>query len=165
MTHFLRRKKVFNKKIDVKKLRKQKHQWSIDYGFKQNFIRMATDFIQETAEELGYENSGKLAQLLDEVDSLAMQKLDDEEKMNTKQNRFKYLLDEYQNKVNRFDTLFRNYIAEENSTGKRFRVQLNTEQQYYSIYNEVDQPKTSFTTWTVDLDEFLRRFTIIEVKS
>ena len=85
--------------------------------------------------------------------------------MNSKINRFKFLLDEYQSKLNRFDTLFRNYIAEENSTGKRFRVQLNTEQQYYSIYNEVDQPKTSFTTWTVDLDEFLRRFTIIEVKS
>ena len=53
--------------------------------------------------------------------------------MNPKSMRFKHLLDEYQNKVNRFDTLFRNYIAEENSTGKRFRVQLKTEQQYNSI--------------------------------
>ena len=44
-----------------------------------NKILNATDFIQESAEELGYENTGTLAQLLDEIDALAMQKLEDEE--------------------------------------------------------------------------------------
>ena len=44
-----------------------------------NKILNATDFIQESAEELGYENTGTLAQLLDEIDALAMQKLEDED--------------------------------------------------------------------------------------
>ena len=39
----------------------------------------ATDFIQESAEELGLKDSGTLAHLLDELDALAMQKLEDEE--------------------------------------------------------------------------------------
>ena len=44
-----------------------------------NKILNATDFIQESAEELGYENTGTLAQLLDEIVALAMQKLEDED--------------------------------------------------------------------------------------
>ena len=44
-----------------------------------NKILNATDFIVESAEELGYENTGTLAQLLDEIDALAMQKLEDED--------------------------------------------------------------------------------------
>ena len=44
-----------------------------------NKILNATDFIQESAEELGYDNTGTLAQLLDEIDALAMQKLEDED--------------------------------------------------------------------------------------
>ena len=44
-----------------------------------NKILVATDFIQEVAEELGYDNSGTLAQLLDEVDTLAMARLEDDD--------------------------------------------------------------------------------------
>ncbi len=47
-----------------------------------NKILVATDFIQETAEELGYDNSGTLAQLLDEVDTLAMSILEEEDDLN-----------------------------------------------------------------------------------
>ena len=47
-----------------------------------NKILVATDFIQETAEELGYDNSGTLAQLLDEVDTLAMNTLEEEDDLN-----------------------------------------------------------------------------------
>ena len=42
-------------------------------------ILNATDFIQEAAEELGYDNLGSLAQLLDEVDTLALNTLDEED--------------------------------------------------------------------------------------
>ena len=44
-----------------------------------NKILIATDFIQESAEELGYEHSGTLGQLLDEVDTLAMNTLEEDE--------------------------------------------------------------------------------------
>ena len=44
-----------------------------------NKILIATDYIQESAEELGYEHSGTLGQLLDEVDALAMNTLEEEE--------------------------------------------------------------------------------------
>lgn len=44
-----------------------------------NKILIATDFIQESAEELGYEYLDTLGQLLDEVDSLAMNTLEEEE--------------------------------------------------------------------------------------
>ena len=44
-----------------------------------NKILIATDFVQESAEKLGYEHSGTLGQLLDEVDALAMNTLEEEE--------------------------------------------------------------------------------------
>ena len=44
-----------------------------------NKILIATDFIHESAEELGYEMLDTLGQLLYEVDSLAMEKLEEEE--------------------------------------------------------------------------------------
>ena len=44
-----------------------------------NKILTATDFIQESAEELGYDNTGTLAQLLDEIDALAMSTLDEDD--------------------------------------------------------------------------------------
>ena len=44
-----------------------------------NKILIATDFIQESAEELEYEHSGTLGQLLDEVDALAMATLEEVE--------------------------------------------------------------------------------------
>ena len=44
-----------------------------------NKILIATDFVQESAEALGYEMLDTLGQLLDEVDSLAMEKLEEEE--------------------------------------------------------------------------------------
>ena len=44
-----------------------------------NKILIATDFIQESAKELGYECLDTLGQLLDEVDSLAMNTLEEEE--------------------------------------------------------------------------------------
>jgi len=44
-----------------------------------NKILIATTFIQESAEELGYEYLDTLGQLLDEVDSLAMNTLEEEE--------------------------------------------------------------------------------------
>jgi hypothetical protein len=44
-----------------------------------NKILIATDFIQESAEKLGYDYLDTLGQLLDEVDSLAMNKLEEEE--------------------------------------------------------------------------------------
>ena len=43
-----------------------------------NKIIIATDFVKESAEELGYEHSGTLGQLLDEVDALAMNTLEEE---------------------------------------------------------------------------------------
>ena len=42
-------------------------------------ILNATDFIQEIAEEVGYDNTDTLAQLLDEVDTLALNTLDEED--------------------------------------------------------------------------------------
>jgi len=44
-----------------------------------NKILHATDIVAEASEELGYENDGVLCQLLDELDSLVMEKLDEEE--------------------------------------------------------------------------------------
>ena len=44
-----------------------------------NKILIATDFVQESAEALGYEMLDTLGQLLDEVDSLAMNTLEEEE--------------------------------------------------------------------------------------
>tara|TARA_R100000458_G_scaffold3682_1_gene2997 strand:+ start:423 stop:575 length:153 start_codon:yes stop_codon:yes gene_type:complete len=44
-----------------------------------NKILVTTDYLQEVAEELGYENSGTLAQLLDEIDTLAMNTLEEED--------------------------------------------------------------------------------------
>ena len=43
-----------------------------------NKILIATDFIQESAEELGYEHSGTLGQLLDELSTLAVNILEEE---------------------------------------------------------------------------------------
>ena len=44
-----------------------------------NKILVTTDYIQEAAEELGYDNTGTLAQLLDEIDALAMNTLEEED--------------------------------------------------------------------------------------
>ena len=44
-----------------------------------NRILNATSFVYESAEELGLKDTGELAHLLDELDALAMQKLEDEE--------------------------------------------------------------------------------------
>ena len=44
-----------------------------------NKILIATDFVQESAEALGYEMLDTLGQLLDEVDALAMNTLEEEE--------------------------------------------------------------------------------------
>lgn len=44
-----------------------------------NRILNATSFIYESAEELGLKDTGTLANLLDELDALAMQELEDEE--------------------------------------------------------------------------------------
>ena len=44
-----------------------------------NRILNATSFIYDSAEELGLKDTGELAHLLDELDALAMQKLEDEE--------------------------------------------------------------------------------------
>ena len=43
-----------------------------------NKIIIATDFVKESAEELGYEMVDTLEQLLDEVTSLAMEKLEED---------------------------------------------------------------------------------------
>ena len=42
-----------------------------------NSILVATDFIKEVAKELGYPHSDTLAQLLDEVDTEAVNTLED----------------------------------------------------------------------------------------
>ena len=42
-------------------------------------ILRATDIVAEASEELGYEHDGMLCQLLDELDSLVMEKLDEQE--------------------------------------------------------------------------------------
>ncbi len=44
-----------------------------------NKILHATDIVAEASEELGYEHDGMLCQLLDELDSLVMEKLDEQE--------------------------------------------------------------------------------------
>ena len=42
-------------------------------------ILRATDIVAEASEELGFEYDGMLCQLLDELDSLVMEKLDEQE--------------------------------------------------------------------------------------
>ena len=42
-------------------------------------ILVITNYIKEVAEELGYDNLETLAQLLDEVDTLAMNTLEEED--------------------------------------------------------------------------------------
>ena len=44
-----------------------------------NKILYATDFIQEKSKELGYDNSGTLSQLLDELDTLALNTLEEDD--------------------------------------------------------------------------------------
>jgi len=56
------------------KHKKEKDKMKLDL----NKILVATDFIKEVAEELGYDHSDTLAQLLDEIDTEAMNTLEEE---------------------------------------------------------------------------------------
>jgi len=57
----------------------EKELWPKGNKLDSDKILHATDIVAEASEELGYEHDGMLCQLLDELDSLVMEKLDEQE--------------------------------------------------------------------------------------
>ena len=57
----------------------EKELWPKGNKLDSDKILRATDIVAEASEELGFEYDGMLCQLLDELDSLVMEKLDEQE--------------------------------------------------------------------------------------
>ena len=57
----------------------EKELWPKGNKLDSDKILRATDIVAEASEELGFEHDGMLCQLLDELDSVVMEKLDEQE--------------------------------------------------------------------------------------